>query len=122
MALALGGCRRAAPPPVPDNGAASGARVVLARTDAGPDLPPVVVGDSLLFRVVYPGGCRDHAFRLAPERRGDTLALRLVDDDADDACEGSVYDELRLPLPAAVRRHDGPLTLVDPSGEAFSLR
>lgn len=121
--LLLAACRPDAPPPAPDGVADDGyARVVLGRTDASPDLPPVIVGDSLRFRVTYPGGCEDHSFDLDDERRGDTLALVLRHNAHGDTCEGQVYDEMTLPLPAAVRRHDGPVVLVAPDGETFGLR
>lgn len=121
--LLLAACRPDAPP-VGSDAAADGdqARVVLGRTDASPDLPPVIVGDSVRFRVTYPGGCTDHSFALDDERRGDTLALVLRHNAHGDACEGQVYDEMTLPLPEAVHRHDGPVMLVAPDGEAFGLR
>lgn len=121
--LLLTACRPDASPVGSDAADADDqARVVLGRTDASPDLPPVIVGDSVRFRVTYPGGCEDHTFDLDGERRGDTLALVLRHDAHGDACEGQVYDEMALPLPEAARESDGPVVLVAPDGEAFGLR
>ena len=123
LALLLAACRPDAPPPMSDaQGGEDEARVVLGRTDASPDLPPVIVGDSVRLRVTYPGGCEDHSFDLDDERRGDTLALVLRHNAHGDTCEGQVYDEMTLPLPETVRRHDGPVVLVAPDGETFGLR
>lgn len=124
LLLGVAGCRPDAPPadaaPGPGRRAAR-ARVVLARTDAGPDLPPVRVGDSLLLRVRYVGGCVDPAFSLGADRRRDTLVLRLAHDARGDTCAGEVYDELRLLLPRGAAAHDGPVVLVTPDGEAFDV-
>lgn len=97
-------------------------RVVLGETEASPDLLPVRVGDSLRVRVRYAGDCEDHRFRLRDEARGDTTRLTLVHDARRDACEGEVYEELRLLLPENLPA-TGPLVLVDPEGGApFALR
>lgn len=86
--------------------------VVTAEVEGLPDRPPVLVGDSLVVRVRYAGGCEDHDIGLDRETRGDTLVLRLDHDTNGDDCTDAVYDELHLPVGAA---HTGPVVLVDPA-------
>ncbi len=79
-------------------------RVVTAEVEGLPDLPPTLLAgapgeaDTLVVRVLYAGGCRDHDIDLDREVRGDSLVYTLRHDANGDDCEAEVYDELHLPI------------------------
>jgi hypothetical protein len=72
-------------------------------SDEPPTLPRLQ-GDSLLVRVQYSGGCREHAFALNHQEFAPMGAeLWLEHDDRDDACEALVTDWILRPLPDDLR-------------------
>lgn len=72
-------------------------------SDEPPTLPRLQ-GDSLMVRVQYSGGCREHGFTLNHQAFAPMAAeLWLEHDDHDDACEALVTDWILRPLPDELR-------------------
>lgn len=113
--------RAAAPEDRADGAAPASLRVVMAEVEGLPDQPPVLVGDTLVVRVLYAGGCEDPDIGLGRETRGDTLVFALDHDANGDDCTDEVYEELRLAAPDVPAT--GPVVLLDPeTGERLRLR
>ena len=112
-------------------GQPTGLRVVTAEVEGLPDLPPMLLAgapgeaDTLVVRVLYAGGCRDHDIDIDREVRGDSLLFTLRHDANGDDCEAEVYDELHLPVGAG-DAGDVPgriVALTDPeTGEHWRIR
>lgn len=103
------------------SGAPASLRVVMAEVEGLPDQPPVLVGDTLVVRVLYAGGCEDHDIGLSRETRGDTLVFALDHDANGDDCTDEVYEELRIAAPDVPA--SAPVVLLDPeTGERLRLR
>lgn len=116
FALVLAACGGGEAPEAPDAEASPEAAVapvdarfgdpyeiVLGRSPADPDVPPALVGDTLVALVAYAGGCEDHAFSLRDETARDTLRLWIAHDANGDDCEAYLHDEVRLLAPRAAR-------------------
>lgn len=72
-------------------------------SDEPPTLPRIR-GDSLVVRVQYGGGCREHAFALRHQQFDPMGAELWLEHDAhDDACEALVTDWIVQALPDALR-------------------
>lgn len=120
-ALALAACQAPAPLDAPDV-QGDPYTIVLSEFPAEPDLPPLLDGDTLQLRVSYLGDCEDHGFTLEEDARRDTTVLFLRHDARADDCTGTVYDELRLPLPEPLPP-TGTVVLKNPEGGVpFLLR
>lgn len=80
-----------------------------------PDIVPQFHQDTLVAKVVYTGGCKDHDFDLSSEVVRDTARLWFTHDAHGDDCEAQVQDELRLTASADVL-HAPVIVLLDPNG------
>jgi hypothetical protein len=82
---------------------------------ADPDFMPQLVEDTLVAKITYSGGCRDHDFDLRHQVAQDTARLWLLHQSGGDDCEALVQDEIRMHVPVEVM--DTPvIVLLPPQG------
>jgi hypothetical protein len=82
-----------------------------------PELTPLLMGDTLLVRMTYPGGCADHGFDMDYSVAQDTAKLWLRHDANGDDCEAMLNDEFQAQVPEDAL--EAPVVvLLDPSGGA----
>ena len=122
LLLLLAGCHTG--PDLPRQAQAFGDayQVVTNVTPASPDVPPVLLDDSLSVNVRYAGGCTDHTFTLQQRVRADTATVWLVHDASGDGGEALIFDVLRLDVPDEIRRSPVVVLLNPGGGPPFLLR
>jgi hypothetical protein len=115
LAVAIGACRAGPDEPGFGRGFGDPYEIVVNISPAAPDVPPMLVGDSLHVTVAYTGGCRDHEFQLEHRVRQDTARTWIHHDARGDPCEAYLHDELVLAVPPAVLERDA-IVLLNPEG------
>lgn len=96
--------------------------ILTGQTEAAPEQPPVLRGDTLTATVAYEGGEETHEFALEHETRNDTARLWLRHDAAGDDDSTRVLDEVRLAVPQQAL-DASTVVLLNPQGDApFVLR
>jgi hypothetical protein len=101
----------------------AGYEILTGQTEAAPEEPPALRGDTLTATVAYPGGEETHDFTLGHATRGDTARLWLRHDAGGDEDSTRILDEVRLPVPPKVLEDASTVVLLNPQGGTpFVLR
>ncbi len=90
-------------------------QIVTNFAPADPDFMPQLVEDTLVAKITYSGGCKDHDFELRDEVAQDTAKLWLRHRAHGDDCEALVQDEIRAKVPDEAMRAP-VIVLLPPEG------